>query len=119
MCLQVTYVVRKSPGQTALNLVAQIAALLSLVLTASSLSLRGIDYLRGPAGAGPRCLRQCRLRREWCASFLCDCCPCACCKSKGSTKKPTTAASNKPDKNGDDDDDSGVTMASAASSTSP
>jgi hypothetical protein len=48
---QVTFVARKSSGQTAINLVAQIFALLRLVLTASTVTLRLIEHLQ----AGGRC----------------------------------------------------------------
>lgn len=97
-----TYVTRTTAGQTALNLVAQIAALLGLVYTASTLLLRGIDYLgtvKGCDAARQYLLRSCRRSCAGC---------CCCCKSQA---PPKSEPVSRQIADHDWADESGVTLA--------
>jgi hypothetical protein len=110
---QVTYVVRKSPGQTALNLVAQIAALLSLVLTGFGVLLRLLDWAHASQSCcacvddATACLRSC------CRPLLGYCCCCACCMKSKVNKTASSASAASPhapprrEQDGDDADDDG------------
>jgi hypothetical protein len=99
---QVTYVVRKSPGQTALNLVAQIAALLSLVLTGFGVLLRLLDWAHASHAADR--LRSC------CRPLLCCCAWCMTSKVNNTASSASSPAPPREQDRDDDDDVGGVTM---------
>jgi hypothetical protein len=112
---QVTYVVRKSPGQTALNLVAQIAALLSLVLTGFGVLLRLLDWAHASQSCcacvddATACLRSCF------RPLMCCACSACCMQSKVNKTASSSAAASPaapPEQDGDDgnDDGGGVMM---------
>jgi hypothetical protein len=109
--------VRKSPGQTALNLVAQIAALLSLVLTGFGVLLRLLDWAHASQSCcacvddAAACLRSCFRPLLGC----CACCACCACCMKSKVKKTASSSSAAspaapPEQDGDDDDGGGVMM---------
>jgi hypothetical protein len=65
----------------------------SLVLTASTVLLRIIEYFRGPDSACHR--RECFASCCCCLRYLrCSCCPCACCQDKD---KPASSAAKSAD----------------------